>query len=114
MNQTLEKTGFNVLKVQTEEDIQYDISLEKRRHPPSSSIETPFPCLYNCTVGVLAVIQTDSYCNIQLTEKLYRQGTGVSIYDDGGGGGALYSIRIYILCWRDIQTGHLVTLEVPL
>ena len=27
------------------------ISLLKHRHPPSSSIETPFPCLYNCTVG---------------------------------------------------------------
>ena len=28
--------------------------------PMSSSIETPFPCLYNCTGGFLAVVQTDS------------------------------------------------------
>ena len=31
-----------------------DKSLQKHRqcrHPLSSSIETPFPCLYNCTVG---------------------------------------------------------------
>ena len=42
----------------------------------------------------MAVIQTDSYCSIQQTEQLYRQGKVVSI-DDDGGGGAYASIRIY-------------------
>ena len=40
-----------VIVVSASKNIYY-ISLENGRPPPpSSSIETPFPCLYNCTLG---------------------------------------------------------------
>ena len=71
----------------------YFISLENRRHPPSSSIETPFPCVYNCTVLWVVDSYTDRQLlqyTVQTTEQLYRHWKFVSIYDDGGG--------IYILC----------------
>ena len=52
----------------------------------------------------LAVIQTDSYCSIQQTKQLYRQGKGVSIGDDGGRGCLQYaSVRIFLLLMTTVQ-----------
>ena len=64
----------------------YFISLENRRHPPSSSIETPFPCVYNCTVGSWQLYrQTATAVYEQQKEQLYSQGK-VAPIDDGGVG----------------------------
>ena len=56
--------------------------------PLTSSIETSFPCLYNCTLGYWQLYRqaaTLSYSSIQRIEPLYIHGKVVSIDDEGGG-----------------------------
>ena len=52
---------------------------------PSSSIETTFPCLYNCMPCLLYTAVAGCLYNYkEPSVQLYRQGKGVSTDDDGG------------------------------
>ena len=64
------------------------------RHPPSSSIETTFPCLYNCSV--CCILQQLSVC-ITAKNPQYRYTDREKESQLMMTGGAYTSTRIYLL-----------------
>ena len=81
-----------------------DKSLQKHRqcrHPLSSSIETPFPCLYNCTVGSWQLYRQTATAKYSRQSSCTDREKSSQLLTTSGGGGILYmllnSIRIYCI-----------------
>ena len=69
-----------------------------------TSFETTFPGLFNCSVCCVGTAVAVCLYNCQEPiVQLYRQGKGVSIYDDGGC--TFRSLRIYCLVLTSLQVG---------